>query len=295
MGQRGDFHWLVKCASAALLSLLVCAIAVLRSGGGLELPATTTRDGALLTLNRYVREPIPDVVLVGSSLTFRLSEEYFENPRLRNLALAGGSPVTGLEIIAHQSRLPKVILVESNVLSRPADDVLIEKYTNKRRVEPLFLRPVRSGVASYENWMHKPAGHSQVAEALNRLIMQAPSDFDNRVYVERVVSQFDALDPAPVVRMNVEIMRGLIPELEGRGAKVFLFELPYIDQVEKTRAVTITREIVHAAFPDPSRWLPIDVARSDLRWADGVHLDERSALITARSMEKNLAMRSRGG
>ena len=295
MGQRGDFHWLVKCASAALLSLLVCAIAVLRSGGGLELPATTTRDGALLTLNRYVREPIPDVVLVGSSLTFRLSEEYFENPRLRNLALAGGSPVTGLEIIAHQSRLPKVILVESNVLSRPADDVLIEKYTNKRRVEPLFLRPVRSGVASYENWMHKPAGHSQVAEALNRLIMQAPSDFDNRVYVERVVSQFDALDPAPVVRMNVEIMRGLIPELEGRGAKVFLFELPYIDQVEKTRAVTITREIVHAAFPDPSRWLPIDVTRSDLRWADGVHLDERSALITARSMEKNLAMRSRGG
>ena len=72
-------------------------------------------------------------------------------------------------------------------------------------------------------------------------------------------------------------------------------ELPYIDQVEKTRAATITREIVHAAFPDPSWWLPIDVARGDLRWADGVHLDERSALITARSMEKNLAMRSRGG
>ena len=295
VGQGDDLRWLVKCALAALLSLLVCAIATLRLGGGLELPATTTRDGTVLALNRYVREPIPDVVLVGSSLTFRLSEEYFETPRLRNLALAGGSPLTGLEIIAHQSQLPKIILVETNVLSRPADDVVLEKYTSKRRAEPLFLRPLRSGVASYENWMHKPASHSQVADALDRLIMQAPSDFDNRVYVERAVSQLDALDPSPVVRMSVEVMRGLISELEGRGAKVFLFELPYIDQVERTRAATITHEIVRAAFPEPSRWLPIDVTRSDLRWADGVHLDERSALITARSMEKNLAIRSRGG
>ena len=295
MGQRGDFRWLVKCASAALLLLLVCAIATRQLGGGLELPATTTRDGALLALNRYVREPIPEVVLVGSSLTFRLSEEYFETPRLRNLALAGGSPLTGLEIIAHQSQLPKIILVETNILSRPADDVLVEKYADKQRAEPLFLRPLRSGVASYENWMHKPASHSHMARELDRLIMQAPSDFDNRIYVERAVSQLDALDPSAVVRMSVEIMRGLIPELERRGAKVFLFELPYIDQVEKTRAATITHEIVHAAFADPTRWLPIDVTRSDLRWADGVHLDERSALITARSMEKNLAMRSRGG
>jgi hypothetical protein len=211
------------------------------------------------------------------------------------LALAGGSPLTGLEIIAHQSQLPKIILVETNILSRPADDVLVEKYSGKQHGEPLFPRPLRSGVASYENWLHKPASHSQMADELNRLIMQAPSDFDNRIYVERAVSQLDALDPSAVVRMSVESMRGLIPEFERRGAKVFLFELPYTDRVEKTRAATITREIVHAAFPELNRWLPIDVTRSDLRWADGVHLDERSALITARSMEKSLVMRSRGG
>ena len=43
----------------------------------------------------YLREPVPDVVLVGSSITFRLKEEYFATRGLRNLALAGGSPVTG--------------------------------------------------------------------------------------------------------------------------------------------------------------------------------------------------------
>src|SRR5689334_25021790 len=86
MDQRDHFRWLVKCASAALLALLVCGVASWRLGRDLELPAVTTRDGAILALNRYVREPVPDVVLVGSSLTFRLSEEYFGNPRLRNLA-----------------------------------------------------------------------------------------------------------------------------------------------------------------------------------------------------------------
>jgi hypothetical protein len=36
-----------------------------------------------------------------------------------------------------------------------------------------------------------------------------------------------------------------------------------------------------------NRWLPVDVSRSELRWADGVHLDERSAVTQA--MERTLA------
>jgi hypothetical protein len=248
----------------------------------------------VLALNRYLREPVPDVVLVGSSLTFRLSEEYFGTNRFRNLALAGGSPLTGLEIIARQTQLPRVVLVETNILSRPADDALVDKYTNQRRMRAPFLRPLRYAVALYENWMHAPASHSQVSTKLDRLIMQPPGDFDNRVYVERAVSQFNALDPSPVVRTSVDLIQRLILELEGRGTKVFLFELPYPEPVENSQAARVTREIVRAAFPEPGRWLPIDVTRSELRWADGVHLDERSALIAARSIEKNLAMRDRG-
>ena len=43
----------------------------------------------------------------------------------------------------------------------------------------------------------------------------------------------------------------------------------------------------------PSRienaWLSIDVPPAELRWRDGVHLDERSALIVARAIEQALA------
>jgi hypothetical protein len=282
-------QWFIKCGCSAAALLLACGFATAWFGSGMQLPSTTTRDGALITLNRYVRESTPDVVLVGSSLTFRLSEEYFATPGLRNLALAGGSPVTGLQIVANQPRLPAIVLVETNVLSRPADAALVDRYASRDSAEPRFFRPIRTAVAAYENWRHAPRSHAQVASALEALLEQPPSDFDNRIYADRALRQFDAEDPTMAVRSSVEAIQRLIPALEQRGARLRLFELPCSEKIAESRSAKITREIVHASFPDQDRWLRIDTAGAELRWADGVHLDERSAVIVARSIDRALA------
>src|ERR1700712_6103237 len=130
MQRMSVVQWFAKCGFSAVTLFLACGFASAWFGNGLQLPTTTTRDGTLITLNRYAREPIPDIVLVGSSLTFRLKEEYFVTPGLRNLALAGGSPLTGLEIVANQPRLPRLILIEANVLSRAADQTIVERYSS---------------------------------------------------------------------------------------------------------------------------------------------------------------------
>jgi hypothetical protein len=70
-------RWFAKCGLSAVLLLIACGLATGWFGNRLQVPAITTCDGTLITLNRYAKEPIPDVVLVGSSLTFRLKEEYF--------------------------------------------------------------------------------------------------------------------------------------------------------------------------------------------------------------------------
>lgn len=49
-----------------------------------------------------------------------------------------------------------------------------------------------------------------------------------------------------------------------------------------------TRAIIHAAFPERDRWLLVAVDRNELRWADGVHLDERSALIVSQAIDDAL-------
>jgi hypothetical protein len=287
--QMSVVRWFAKCGFTAALLLLACGVATAWFGNGLQLPATTTRDGALVTLNRYAREPAPDVVLVGSSLTFRLKEEYFATPRLRNLALAGGSPVTGFEIVAGQPALPRIILVEMNVLSRTTDTALVERYSRSGDADPLFFRPIRTAVAAYENWNHVPLNHAQVALALGQLLKQPPSDFDNRIYLDRALQQQNAEDPTVAVGTNVMRIQHLIQAVEQRGARVVLFELPYSQQLEESRSAKITREIVHNAFPDPDRWLKFDCPREELRWSDGVHLDERSAVIVTQSIDRALS------
>ncbi|MDE5454757.1 hypothetical protein GWE18_18295 [Bradyrhizobium sp. CSA112] len=282
-------RWLVQCGAAAAIVLIACGFATMRFGIGLQMPATTTRDGTLINLSRYLREPVPDIVLVGSSITFRLKEEYFATAGLRNLALAGGSPITGLEIVANQPPLPKFILVEANVLTRPTDAALVERYS-RGDTEPLFFRPVRAAVAAYEQRLHAPLTHEQVVLNLRKLTEQPPSDFDNRVYADRALQQFNAEDPADAARVNAKRIEELIRMVEHRGARVLLFELPYSEPIEGSRYAATTREMVHAAFPDTKRWLPVEVNRSELRWADGVHLDERSAVIVTQAMERALAL-----
>lgn len=267
------------------------AVICLRRGDGLvrQRAAAAGDDDPLTTLNRYVNEPIPEVVVVGSSLGVRLAEEYFARPRLRNLALVGGSTVAGLEIVANQPRLPRIILVEVNVLSRPVDEALVETYSRSGNAGSLFFRPIRTAVAAYENWLHAPLTHAQVAFGLNQLLKQPPSDFDSRIYADRALQQFNAEDPTDAVRANAKTIRQLTVAVEQRGARLLLFELPYSEQLEQSRSAKITREIVHAEFPDPDRWLRNDYTRSELRWADGVHLDQRSAVPVTQSIDRALA------
>jgi hypothetical protein len=281
-------RWLIKCGVGAAIVLIACGFATVRLGSGLQMPATTTRDGTLITLSRYLREPVPEIVLVGSSITFRLKEEYFATRGFRNLALPGGSPVTGLEIVANQPRLPQYILVEANVLARPTDAALVERYS-RGDTEPVFFRPVRAAVAAYEQRLHAPLTHEQVALDLRRLVGQPPGDFDNRIYVDRALQQFNAEDPTDAARLNAKRIEALIRMVEQRGARVLLFELPYAEPIDGSRFAATTREIIHAAFPDSKRWLSIEVNRNELRWADGVHLDERSAVIVTQAMERALA------
>ena len=206
MSANATIGWLVKCGVSAVVLTIAAGLAAAQFGSGLQLPATTTRDGTLVTLNRYAREPAPDVIIVGSSLSFRLKEEYFQTPKLRNLALAGGSPVTGLEIVAHRAHPPKLLLVEANVLSRPTDMALVEKYTSGGGSEPWLARPVRIAVAAYEDWNHAPITHAQVAAGLAQLLKQPPSTFDNHLYAERALQESDE-DPTVAARDNVQRMQ----------------------------------------------------------------------------------------
>ncbi len=100
-----------------MIVLIACGFATARFGSGLQMPATTTRDGTLITLSRYLREPVPDIVLVGSSITWRLKEEYFATPdstKFGACRAARRSPVW--RSLPTSRAFRRIVLVEANVL-----------------------------------------------------------------------------------------------------------------------------------------------------------------------------------
>jgi hypothetical protein len=278
-------NWFLKCSLAAGLSLLVyAAIAI---AGPKAPPLQTSRDGALTVLDGYMQEPVPSVLLVGSSLTTRLNEAYFDTPGLKVVGLAGGSPITALEVALARDGLPKIILIEMNIMVRGEDPALLRKFTGGAPFT--WPRPIRSAIAFYERWLHAPRDRQQVRLDAAALLQRPPSEFDSHVYADRAFDQLNVEDPTVAVRGNVTKMEQLISAIEKKGSQVLLYELPYSERLEGSRSAKTTREIVHSKFPDPDKWLHIEFTRSELRWADGVHLDERSALIVARSIDGALS------
>src|SRR5262249_23693088 len=162
-------------------------------------------------------------------------------------------PMTGLEVVLARPRVPKIVLVETNVMSRPVDDALVARFGRARDAEPRFFRPIRMAVAAYENRLHAPLSHAQILAAMDGLLKGPPRDFDNRVYVTRAVKEYDE-DPTFVVQANVERLAGLMQKARQLGVRVMLFELPFPREIEATRTVETTRRIVHGRFADPEQW-----------------------------------------
>jgi hypothetical protein len=271
----------MKCALATASALLLCAAAKPWLPM-LEVP--TTKDAALIAINRYLSGSTADAVLLGSSLTARIKEEYFTTLRVRNLGIAGGSPLTGLRIILlNPQSIPKTILVETNLLSNVADEALIGKLSGSER--NFFFSPVRMAVAAYENWRHGPAGESHSSAYASRLLQEPPQKYNNQVYLDRVARGYGQ-DATATLQSNVDQLTQLVSSARALGVRVLLFELPYPDQLDQTRIVQDTRRIVSERFWRSNEWLHLMIAQSELRWPDGAHFDERSAVMTARAIEQ---------
>jgi hypothetical protein len=203
--------------------------------------------------------------------------------RVKNLGIAGGSPLTGLRIVLlNPQNLPSTILIETNLLSNGADEALIRRLSSS---EHIFFRPIRMAVAAYEHLRHEPADEAQSSAYANRLLQEPPQKYNNQVYLDHVAQGYGQ-DATDALRSNVDQLAQLVSFARSLGARVLLVELPHSTELDQTRIVQDTRRIVSERFGEPNEWLHLMIAENDLRWPDGAHFDERSAVMTARTIEQ---------
>jgi hypothetical protein len=273
--------WFLKCAIAAALAL--CVYAAISLAGPKAPPLPTSRDGSATLLDRYVSEPVPRVLLVGSSFTARLNEEYFDTPDLKVLGLAGGSPITALDVALARDRLPKIVLIELNVLTRGEDRALVEKFTGSG--SPAWPRPIRSAIAFYERWHHPLRDRSRARALAAALLRGPPSNFDNQVYVARAMQAWSTAPTEVMMANDLTALKELVDKIEARGSSVYFYILPVAPRLQDSVAAKAAALAAHNAFPDDRQWIHLDGSLPELRWADGVHLDERSAIMIAQQID----------
>ena len=229
-------------------------------------------------LSRYALEPTPDIVLIGSSMTFRLYEGYFQT-KLRNISISGGSPLTGLAILASYPSLPRVAFVEMNVMSRQVDSDLVEKFGKNDAAAFRWFKPYRAVISLVYYWLKFRS--ENVAE----LRSSAPATYDISASLRQAAEEFASTSTDEAMAENTQTMKRLVSTLESRGCKVYFYELPYPGNLATSHFAVTARTLMHDAFPDPKRWPQFDYHLPELRWVDAAHLDERSAAIVAREMD----------
>ena len=238
-------------------------------------------DRSFPALSRYAFERTPDIAIVGSSMSFRLYEGYFETP-LRNLSIGGGSAVTSLAIINSYRSVPAVILVETNILSRPIDQQLVDAFGANPSEPYQWFKPARAIIS----WIYYWIKYKSEADNVKRLRLLLPDKYDIQENLNATIAEYAGKDWEAIMRPNMPGLAKLVESLRNRGCRVVFLELPTVPELRKNAYVLAAHRLAHEAFPDEGHWLPI--ADQELRWVDSQHFDERSAILVAQQIDGRL-------
>jgi hypothetical protein len=278
MAKAGAASWFVKFGITCAVLLACCEAAPHVFRNIPQFPPTTTDERQVVILDRYFQLPALDIVLVGSSLSYRLKEQFFEDGNVRNAALPGGSPLTGLAVIeASAAPRPQVIAVETNILNRGIDERLLQKFSKARQRDDA-VRPLRSLAAYYQSALDDALTYNA---ARRRSILERPAaTYDTERGMANALVDWNRPVYDEAILRDAKTLKSLVERLERQKVRIFFFEMPYPPMMDNSGYATKTRETLAQIFgARDNRWLKLDYAASELRWYDAAHLDDRSAII----------------
>jgi hypothetical protein len=299
MDRTASISWFVKVSAVCAAAVATCWITPQFLKDIPDFPSTTTDEVQSKIVDRYLNSPVAPIALTGSSFSVRLREEFFHTLYIRNLALPGGSPLTGAAMIEAVGAVrPRFIAVETNTLSRGIDQAMVERVRTSNaqpaRV-PMNFRPLRTLAALYQRKLDDrqrfdrddKSALLQEAALEEVILRKPPAPEYNPLVLATILAEWNNPDHDQIIRRNVAELKHIVETLETQGISVFFYELPLGPAFARSRYMTTGRSAMAEAFGyDHSRWLSLNYPSNEIRWTDGAHLDERSAIIMARSLER---------
>jgi hypothetical protein len=276
--------WLIRFTATFALLYAGCVAAPRFLEDIPQFPAVTGNAMQVDALDRYFKLPQLDIVIVGSSLAWHLKDWYFVRGNVRNAALAGGTPLTALAIIAAApSERPRAIAVETNVLDRSLDENLFETFKDAKRPQPP-LPPMRTLAAWYEGARNGSLPYSRTK--IQAIRASAPGPDRSSQSVDAIWPDWNRPPNHDVLLKHAQQIKALAEKLESQGVRVFFFEMPYPSRLRDSLfAKTMHEVFAEVIDPNDERRLDLRYPLEEMRSLDGSHLDERSAVIFAAALD----------
>ncbi|MGY4503246.1 hypothetical protein ACVWYH_007203 [Bradyrhizobium sp. GM24.11] len=116
----------------------------------------------------------------------------------------------------------------------------------------------RLAVAAFESWLHAQGDRQETTAVANQRTSDPPRDYNNQVYVDRVLVGFGQ-DATSALQKNIDELHQLVATARSQDTQALLFKLPYADQLERTPLVRGTRRFMLSRFSSPDDWLSLTI------------------------------------
>ena len=238
----------------------------------LSLPITTGQnqyqENRMKAENYIFKQPSCKAVILGSSLSDGLKEEYFEGS-VCNLAFGGGSVLWGGPIIMASAFRPQVVLIETNVLVPMNQDFMASLFgqpDHSLKKISLFFHQASQPVTQILNWLRikfppKPKG-------LNSEQVESWIKYYSETYKQVTISE------KKIFQDNFEHLKILLDQMKDSGLEIILYEMPIDPKLKTTEKILWERQFwLKYAQENKLKFISL-VLTSDMKTKDGLHLEE---------------------
>ena len=249
-----------------------------------------------LRSQQYVFDiPSETNVVVGSSLSAELSDHLL-GPGYFKLTFPGGSMLTGLEMVRRAGKRPSVVLIETNVLVRDADEELLHDLFSPwllvlRRHSRTFReqgRPSNFIGGAAEACVRKSCEFASRVFSRNppvQVSSSRSSQMDRTMFAHLLRLAREASEHPPSAAQITPIINRLdncVDALSREGSICVFFEMPPDSSLVNLPLQTTQRKAMADRFPRSKfNWITFD-ATHYYHTSDGVHLVRTDAdLVTS--------------
>lgn len=224
--------------------------------------------------------------IVGSSMAATLPADQL-GPDLTNLALAGGSSLTGLALISHLSSPPQQVFIEINVLDRGLDQTLIDHvfawplFDVRRVIAALRVtyQPINLLFWQLRRLRYANEPSNQIHALVTPEMQQALLEMQQKSYAHPPNAQ--------LLKANLESLAVSVQRLEAQGSRVVLFEMPTDPSLTEAPYMIATRQALSQVLPH-KMLCRLDHPGQELQTGDGIHLTQDSARLVAQRFKSVL-------